>query len=107
MLLDKGVLESRIVFLSLIAAPEGIHRICKKFPRMKVVTSEIDEGLNGNFQVVPGAIRMMNLPSHRMAADEFTHNLLSVCFQAVVSLVIATGADKAQRLLSAFKQCSQ
>ena len=57
-LLDKGVLESRIVFLSLIAAPEGIHRICKKFPRMKVVTSEIDEGLNGSFQVVPGAHRM-------------------------------------------------
>lgn len=57
-LLDKGVLESRIVFLSLIAAPEGIHRICKKFPRMKVVTSEIDEGLNSTFQVVPGNDRM-------------------------------------------------
>ena len=57
-LLNKGVLESRIVFLSLIAAPEGIHRICKKFPRIKVVTSEIDEGLNGNFQVVPGAHQM-------------------------------------------------
>ena len=58
MLLDKGVLEDRIVFLSLIAAPEGIHRICKKFPRMKVVTSEIDEGLNSTFQVVPGMLCM-------------------------------------------------
>lgn len=53
-LLEKGVKESRIIFLSLIAAPEGIQQLCKKFPRMKVVTSEIDEGINERFQVVPG-----------------------------------------------------
>jgi Uracil phosphoribosyltransferase len=53
-LLEKGVVESRILFLSLIAAPEGIHKLCKTYPRIKVVTSEIDEGLDGNFQVVPG-----------------------------------------------------
>ena len=63
-LLDKGVLESRIVFLSLISAPEGIHRLCKKFPRMKVVTSEIDEGLNSTFQVVPGIAQdVLSIPA--------------------------------------------
>ncbi|KAI3433695.1 hypothetical protein D9Q98_003504 [Chlorella vulgaris] len=53
-LLDKGVEEGKILFLSLIAAPEGIHTLCKKFPRMKVITSEIDEHIDSEFRVVPG-----------------------------------------------------
>ncbi|BDA43816.1 Uridine kinase-like protein 4 [Coccomyxa sp. Obi] len=53
--LSKGVDEGKILFLSLIAAPEGIHMVCKKFPRVKVITSEIDEGIDeATFQVVPG-----------------------------------------------------
>ena len=35
-ILGKGVDEGRILFLTLIAAPEGIHRICRTFPRVKV-----------------------------------------------------------------------
>lgn len=35
-------------------APEGIHTVCKRFPLLKVVTSEIDAGLNEVFRVVPG-----------------------------------------------------
>lgn len=35
-LLGKGVDESKILFLTLVAAPEGIHRVCRQFPRMKV-----------------------------------------------------------------------
>ncbi|KAK3012811.1 hypothetical protein RJ639_010403 [Escallonia herrerae] len=54
MLLSKGVPESNIIFLNLIAAPEGIHAVCKKFPRLKIVTSEIDISLNKNSRVVPG-----------------------------------------------------
>lgn len=53
--LSKGVDEGKILFLSLIAAPEGIHMVCKKFPRVKVITSEIDEGIDeSTFQVIPG-----------------------------------------------------
>ena len=55
-LLSKGVEEGKILFLSLIAAPEGIHRICAAFPRAKVITSEIDEGIGPDFQVVPGML---------------------------------------------------
>ena len=55
MVLSKGVDEGKILFLSLIAAPEGIHVVCKKFPRVKVITSEIDEGIDeSTFQVIPG-----------------------------------------------------
>lgn len=45
-LLDKGVSEGRILFLTLIAAPEGVRRVCGAFPRLRLVTSEIDEGLD-------------------------------------------------------------
>nr|PNR47882.1 hypothetical protein PHYPA_012355 [Physcomitrium patens] len=54
LLLQKGVPESHIIFLNLISAPEGIHAVCKKFPLLKIVTSEIDAGLNDEFRVVPG-----------------------------------------------------
>ncbi|XP_057983211.1 uridine kinase-like protein 5 isoform X2 [Malania oleifera] len=54
LLLSKGVAESNIIFLNLIAAPEGIHAVCKKFPLLKIVTSEIDLSLNKDLRVIPG-----------------------------------------------------
>jgi uridine kinase len=53
-LLEKGVCENKILFLTLIAAPEGIHALCRRFPGMKVITSEIDERIDQYFRVVPG-----------------------------------------------------
>lgn len=54
-LLAKGVEEGKILFLSLIAAPEGIHKICGDYPKVKVITSEIDAGIDEfTYQVVPG-----------------------------------------------------
>ncbi|GAA0144437.1 hypothetical protein Leryth_014989 [Lithospermum erythrorhizon] len=54
LLLKKGVPESNIIFLNLISAPQGVHVVCKSFPRIKIVTSEIEHGLNDDFRVVPG-----------------------------------------------------
>ncbi|XAR51929.1 Uracil phosphoribosyltransferase [Bertholletia excelsa] len=54
LLLSKGVQESNILFLNLIASPEGLHAVCKKFPKLKIVTSEIDKALNKDLQVIPG-----------------------------------------------------
>ncbi|EOY11921.1 Uridine kinase-like 3 isoform 3 [Theobroma cacao] len=54
LLIKKGVPESNIIFLNLISAPQGVHVVCKSFPRLKIVTSEIDIGLNEDFRVVPG-----------------------------------------------------
>jgi hypothetical protein len=39
----RGVPEERILFLNLIASPEGISNFVTKFPRLKVVTAFIDE----------------------------------------------------------------
>ncbi|KAG6756826.1 hypothetical protein POTOM_040269 [Populus tomentosa] len=54
LLISKGVPESNIIFLNLISAPQGVHVVCKRFPRIKIVTSEIETGLNEDFRVVPG-----------------------------------------------------
>lgn len=54
LLLRKGVPESNIIFLNLISAPQGVHVVCKSFPRIKIVTSEIEMGLNNDFRVIPG-----------------------------------------------------
>ncbi|KAG9141973.1 hypothetical protein Leryth_009318 [Lithospermum erythrorhizon] len=54
LLIQKGVPESHIIFLNLISAPEGIHCVSKRFPSLKIVTSEIDESLNEEYRVIPG-----------------------------------------------------
>lgn len=40
---SRGVPENRILFLNLIASPEGVGKFAKKFPLLKVVTAFIDE----------------------------------------------------------------
>ncbi|KAK6934648.1 hypothetical protein RJ641_034803 [Dillenia turbinata] len=35
-------------------APQGIHVVCRRYPRIKIVTSEIEIGLNDDFRVIPG-----------------------------------------------------
>ncbi|GJN15644.1 hypothetical protein PR202_gb02578 [Eleusine coracana subsp. coracana] len=54
LLIRKGVPEDRIIFLNLISVPEGVHCVCKRFPRLKIITSEIDAGLNEEYRVIPG-----------------------------------------------------
>ena len=52
-ILSAGVPESRIIFLTLIAGPEGVRRVCTRHPSITVVASEIDEGVEGGL-LVPG-----------------------------------------------------
>ena len=42
----KGVTEERILFLNLIAAPEGIQNFFEKVPKVRVITAFIDQGLD-------------------------------------------------------------
>jgi uracil phosphoribosyltransferase len=42
-LISRGVPEDRILFLNLIASPEGIDGFAKKFPKLRVVTAFIDQ----------------------------------------------------------------
>lgn len=43
---SRGVPEDHILFLNLIASPEGVEKFAAKFPKLKVVTAFIDQGLD-------------------------------------------------------------
>jgi uracil phosphoribosyltransferase len=43
---DKGVPEDRILFLNLIASPEGVQNFAEKLPKVRLVAAFIDQGLN-------------------------------------------------------------
>lgn len=45
-LMGRGVPEERILFLNLIASPEGITRFAERFPKARVVTAFVDQGLD-------------------------------------------------------------
>ena len=45
-LLSKGVPEERILFLNIIASPEGVSSFAKRFPNLRVVTAFVDQGLD-------------------------------------------------------------
>ncbi|KAF8211825.1 PRTase-like protein [Mycena galopus ATCC 62051] len=47
-LMDHGVPEDRIIFINLIASPEGLRTFCSKYPQLKVM------GLNEKAYIIPG-----------------------------------------------------
>ena len=42
----RGVPEDHILFLNLIASPEGATSFAKKYPKVRIVTAFVDQGLN-------------------------------------------------------------
>ncbi|HUQ57300.1 uracil phosphoribosyltransferase [Lentzea sp.] len=53
-LLDRGVLEENIVFVTLITVAEGIEAVCSRYPLVRIVTSAIEEGLTPDAYMLPG-----------------------------------------------------
>ncbi|KAH8174253.1 uracil phosphoribosyltransferase domain-containing protein [Sarocladium implicatum] len=51
---SRGVPEDHILFLNLIASPQGVQNFAAKFPKLKVVTSFIDQGLDDKNYIIPG-----------------------------------------------------
>ena len=43
---SKGVPEDHILFLNLIASPEGASNFSAKFPKVRIVTAFVDQGLD-------------------------------------------------------------
>ena len=51
---SRGVPEDRILFLNLIASPEGVTSFAKRFPELRVVTAFVDQGLDAKkYETVP------------------------------------------------------
>ena len=53
-LVEAGVPESSIIFLNVISCPEGLSRLTKEWPGIKVVTAAMDPELNEQKYIVPG-----------------------------------------------------
>ena len=53
-LVSQGVTPDKIIFVSLIAAPEGLMYLNAVYPQVKVVTGEVDEYVDKNYLIVPG-----------------------------------------------------
>lgn len=51
---NKGIPQKNIRFVSLISAPEGLKKIHSIYPEVKIITANIDAGLNGNGYIMPG-----------------------------------------------------
>ena len=45
-LIARGVPEDHILFLNLIASPEGAKNLADQFPKVRVVTAFVDQGLD-------------------------------------------------------------
>lgn len=52
--LDRGVKEEDIISLSVISSPEGVERIHKQFPKIKMIIANLDEYIDDNGFIVPG-----------------------------------------------------
>ena len=63
---SKGVPEEHILFLNIIASPEGITNFAKQFPKLRVVTSFVDQGLDPKKFVVH-----IILPSTMLTTDSY------------------------------------
>jgi uracil phosphoribosyltransferase len=53
-LVDKGVVPSRMIFLNVLACPEGIAQLHANYPDVQIVTCAIDDRLNERKYIVPG-----------------------------------------------------
>ncbi|MFL6113401.1 MAG: uracil phosphoribosyltransferase [Catenulispora sp.] len=54
LLIQHGVPEEHIVFINVLSSPEGIRAVRDRYPKVRMVTSAIEERLNENAYMVPG-----------------------------------------------------
>ncbi|NXP54709.1 UCKL1 protein, partial [Heliornis fulica] len=53
-LLDHDVQEERIFLLSLLMAEMGVRSVAYAFPRVRIITTAVDERINEEFHIIPG-----------------------------------------------------
>jgi len=53
-LLDHDVPQENIMLLSLVMAESGVHSLAYAFPRVKLITTEVDPDINEQYHIMPG-----------------------------------------------------
>lgn len=54
LLIDQGVDPKHILFIAVIASPEGLEKIRTAHPQVKVIAAQIDTSLSSDKWIVPG-----------------------------------------------------
>ncbi|MDR2724314.1 MAG: uracil phosphoribosyltransferase [Holosporaceae bacterium] len=52
--ITRGANEENIVFVCVISAPEGVAKLLKAFPKIKIITASVDSKLNDKAYIIPG-----------------------------------------------------
>jgi uracil phosphoribosyltransferase len=53
-LLSSGIAEEKIIFVGIVAAPEGLAALKSAYPKLRLVVAQIDEKLNAHKFILPG-----------------------------------------------------
>ena len=53
-LIDAGVPEENILFSNVVSCPEGLRAMFAKYPKIRMVTTAVDDGLDEKKYIVPG-----------------------------------------------------
>ncbi|USO02008.1 MAG: uracil phosphoribosyltransferase [Alphaproteobacteria bacterium] len=53
-MIDSGIAPTQIIFMSLVAAPEGVEKFQEQLPTVPIFTAALDEKLNEKAYIVPG-----------------------------------------------------
>lgn len=51
---DHEVQENKIMLVSLLMAELGVHSVAYAFPKVKIITTAVDKGLDDFLHVIPG-----------------------------------------------------
>ena len=53
-LLDHGVLEDHIIFITILASSGGISLVSQKYPNVNIVCAQIDDEFSDEGLILPG-----------------------------------------------------
>lgn len=51
---QAGVKKENIVFINMVAAPEGVKALCEKYPEIRTISCVLDSHLNSEKYIIPG-----------------------------------------------------
>lgn len=53
-LVERGADPRKIVFIGIVAAPEGVSRLAQQIPKENIILASVDSGLDEHGMIVPG-----------------------------------------------------
>jgi uracil phosphoribosyltransferase len=95
--LDNGAKEEDIIMLCVVSCPEGIANVLETYPKMRIVSGEIDAGLNEK-------VRMGLYSPLGLFCSSIQHRTFDL-FRLILFLVLATMATDTMVLSERLEDC--